>query len=639
MRRIVTAITAASLALSLTALALPAPAAAAVTGFDSSYAGESAFLTLAPGASGTFTVFFANTGTTTWAKGTSTQVDLAACLEDKVTCNAQDASEASFNPATGGWLSATRYATTTQTSVAPGQIGTFTYNVQVPADGTGLHHFNGAVVLASSGADIHNEGYFQDVSVAAPSGAAATLVSLSPTTGTTAGGTTVTATGSGFVCTPSFPTVTVDTTAVTPTACGSTSLTFTTPAHAAGGVNVTVTNAGAPASNALLFTFKAPAPSFTSLGAFSGGTIISLNFDQKVCTNAALAAGGADVAVTVNGISANPTAFSPSGVTCDAGSGVAAGPNASLSTAIRASLPVTLVAGDFVAATLTVAGAAKIQNADGTLANGPQTQTATAAPNTTKPQMTSAIAKSTTTIKASYNQADLVNDCAGTNAAAAAQFVATIGSSSFTGSSVTCPSSPFGSTSLTVTFAASTAGNPATVDVSAGGFITYTASAGHEVVAANAPTLKAVTPQTIAVSAIAVVSTTRPTITAVTRTPKSSSTTLSDGDKFVITFSTAMDTTLTPATLTATAPDPGLSGSGAANDTINISCFRDTCTFNAAATSLTIVIATAALDCTAAGGAAAIAGCQLPETIIDSSNFKDTNGNVLDLSNKPQLPQ
>ena len=174
MRRIVTAITAATLALGLVAQAVPA---AAVAGFDSAYAGESAFLTLNPGQSGTFTVFFANTGTSTWTKGSSTQVDLAACLEDKVTCNAQDTREAAL---ASGWLSATRYASSTQTSVAPGQIGTFTYNVAVPTGASGLYRFNGALVLASSGADIHNEGYFQDVNVPGAGPAPAGAITVTP---------------------------------------------------------------------------------------------------------------------------------------------------------------------------------------------------------------------------------------------------------------------------------------------------------------------------------------------------------------------------------------------------------------------------------------------------------------------------
>lgn len=140
-----------------------APTPARAVGFDSAYAGESAFLVLSRGQTGTFTVFFSNTGTVSWVRGTSTQVDLVACLEDKVTCNAQDATEVAFS---SGWLSLTRYATHSQSSVAPGQIGTFTYSVSVPFDAAaGTYRFNGALAVSSSGRDVHNEGYYQDVTV------------------------------------------------------------------------------------------------------------------------------------------------------------------------------------------------------------------------------------------------------------------------------------------------------------------------------------------------------------------------------------------------------------------------------------------------------------------------------------------
>src|SRR5438105_11897250 len=145
MRKIVTAVSAAALSLSMLASAVPA---LAVTGYDSAYAGESAFVNISPGQTLNFQVFFANTGTTTWSRGTSTQVDLAACLEDKVTCNAQDATEASWN---SGWLSATRYATTVQTTTAPGSLGTFSYNIAAPSTVTaGTYRFNGDLVLSRS---------------------------------------------------------------------------------------------------------------------------------------------------------------------------------------------------------------------------------------------------------------------------------------------------------------------------------------------------------------------------------------------------------------------------------------------------------------------------------------------------------
>src|SRR5437870_4640072 len=138
MRKLTTAITAAALAFSMMAAAVPA---AAVTGYDSAYAGESAFVNIAGGQTQNFQVFFANVGTTSWQKGGATQVDLAACLEDKVTCNQQDASEATWN---SGWLSAVRYATTTQTVTPPGPLGTFSYNIMAPVGvAAGIYHFNG----------------------------------------------------------------------------------------------------------------------------------------------------------------------------------------------------------------------------------------------------------------------------------------------------------------------------------------------------------------------------------------------------------------------------------------------------------------------------------------------------------------
>ncbi len=634
MRRIVTAITGTALALSMM-VALAAPARAAVTGYDSAYAGESAFLTLSPGQSGSFTVFFLNTGTTTWTKGTATQVDLAACLDDKVTCNAQDASEAGYN---SGWLSATRYATTTQTSVSPGQVATFTYNVAVPAgEASALHHFNGALVLSSTGADIHNEGYYQDVNVTAPSAAAATLVSLSPITGSTAGGTTVTATGTGFVCTPSFPTVTVDTTAVTPTACGSTSLTFKTPAHAAGGVNVTVTNAGAPASNALLFTYKAPAPNLTAIQPFAGTSLIKATFDQPVCVAAdnagTLTLGGVDISATQNGgtaaianISFNATTGSGN---CGTGSttGSAATSDNTATSTLWVRLTPTLTAGDSVTLTVTTTGAAKVQNTDGTAMPNAETVAAAAAADSSTPSMSSAKATATSKIKVSYS------DRVTCNGLGFAQFVATIGSSAFTGTALTCTTNAgdaFGSTSVTVTFG--------TNDVTAGGFITYTQSS------TSADRIKSITgnnatsPQTVSVTSLPV-STTRPQITAVTRTPAtgSSASTLGAGDKFVITFNAAMDTTTGTTT-------PGLRAQGAAEqntapnqDIITLTCGQAaTCSWNSAGTTVTVTVTDAVSAC--ADNGTTFTGCQLPETIIDST-FKDSSGNLVDLSNKPALPQ
>src|SRR5438034_778073 len=86
MRRITTAVTTAALALGMT-LGFFATTARAATAYDSAYQFESAFLSLNSGDTGTFSVFFANTGTTAWVTGTASQVNLAVCGTDKLTCN------------------------------------------------------------------------------------------------------------------------------------------------------------------------------------------------------------------------------------------------------------------------------------------------------------------------------------------------------------------------------------------------------------------------------------------------------------------------------------------------------------------------------------------------------------------------
>jgi len=156
----------------------PTPALA-VTGYDSAYSGESAFVTIKPGETKAFQVFFSHTSTLTWTKGGDTQVDLAACLADKVTCNAQDPADSTWNSA---WLSATRYATTTQATIAPGALATFAYNIKAPSNATaGTNRFNGDLVVSSSGARIHPEGYYQDATVQA----IGTVPAPTPTPGST----------------------------------------------------------------------------------------------------------------------------------------------------------------------------------------------------------------------------------------------------------------------------------------------------------------------------------------------------------------------------------------------------------------------------------------------------------------------
>lgn len=148
----------------LLAALLSLPADAAPAGFDAEYVGETDFIELGHGGSTSFTVFFRNTGTVSWIKNTATQVDLAACLDDKVTCDRQDPSEAAFDP--GTWLRPGRYAAQGQAIVAPGGVGAFSYAVKVPASAAlGTYRFNGDLVLASTGEKIHPLGYYHELTV------------------------------------------------------------------------------------------------------------------------------------------------------------------------------------------------------------------------------------------------------------------------------------------------------------------------------------------------------------------------------------------------------------------------------------------------------------------------------------------
>lgn len=150
-----------------------APASAAA-GYDSSYFGESSFLTLAPGQSGQFAAGFTNAGSIGWQSGTSSQTNLAICLSDKATCNVPSPNAAWAT----SWYSSVAYATQSTTFVGPGQVGWFVYSVRAPSGATAgtLARFNGEVVLAATGERLHPEGYYQDAQVGGASGAGSQIV-------------------------------------------------------------------------------------------------------------------------------------------------------------------------------------------------------------------------------------------------------------------------------------------------------------------------------------------------------------------------------------------------------------------------------------------------------------------------------
>jgi hypothetical protein len=149
----------------ITLLGPPSRADALAPGFDSSYTGESAFISISPGQPGEFQVFFMNTGETTWRKGTATQVNLTICLDNKVSCNLPSPHSDWNN---GSWLSERAYATHTQSAVVPGTVAQFTYRIRAPITSpSGTYRFSGDLALAT-GQQLHPDGYYQEAVIPRP---------------------------------------------------------------------------------------------------------------------------------------------------------------------------------------------------------------------------------------------------------------------------------------------------------------------------------------------------------------------------------------------------------------------------------------------------------------------------------------
>jgi hypothetical protein len=164
-----------------------------------------------------------------------------------------------------------------------------------------------------------------DVAVTNPDGQAARLANgftyltftldfISPSSGTTNGGTAVTLFGSGFV---SGATVTFGGTAATNVATtSSTSMTATTPAHAAGAVDIVVTNPdGQSARRVSGYTYATPVgPTLTSitptLGPDSGGTRVAI-VGTGFTSGATVTFGGTAATSVITSSSTSMTATTP----------------------------------------------------------------------------------------------------------------------------------------------------------------------------------------------------------------------------------------------------------------------------------------------------------------------------------------
>ena len=153
----------------------------------------------------------------------------------------------------------------------------------------------------------------QMATFAAVTGPVPTVSSVSPNTGSTAGGTSVTITGTNFA---TGATVTFGSAAATSVVVvNSTTITATTPAGSAGAVSVTVTVGGQSGSLASGFTYVAP-PTLSSIspsnGGLAGGTAVTIT-GTNFATGATVTFGSAAATSVVVVNSTTITATTPAG--------------------------------------------------------------------------------------------------------------------------------------------------------------------------------------------------------------------------------------------------------------------------------------------------------------------------------------
>jgi IPT/TIG domain-containing protein len=195
---------------------------------------------------------------------------------------------------------------------------------------------------------------------------ALTITSVEPSSGSTAGGTSVTIKGTGFGATPANNTVTIGGNAATVTAASASSLTVTTPAGTAGPASVVVTNTsdGSTATDSGGFTYVAPPLTITSVkpssGSTAGGTSVTIE-------GTGFGATPANNSVTIGGKAAMVTAASATSLTVTTPRGNA-GPASVVVTNTTDGLSATETGGfTYVAPPLTITS---VEPASGSTAGG-----------------------------------------------------------------------------------------------------------------------------------------------------------------------------------------------------------------------------------------------------------------------------
>lgn len=173
------------------------------------------------------------------------------------------------------------------------------------------------------------------------------VTSISPASGTTAGGTAVTITGTNLNGATAVSIGGVAATGVT--VVSASSITATTPAHAAGAVNVVVTTPDGTGTLTNSYTFVAPAPPVANavsetVAANSTGNAIALNITGGVATSVAIGTQAANGTANASGtsITYTPTAgfFGPDSFTYTASNADGTSAAATVSITVRPPVPV-----------------------------------------------------------------------------------------------------------------------------------------------------------------------------------------------------------------------------------------------------------------------------------------------------------
>lgn len=192
-------------------------------------------------------------------------------------------------------------ATQSAFQVSPSVAGSFSWNaagtVMTFTPNAGLAHDQTYQASVGTGAEdlagnpLQSAANWSFTTAEEPSAPAPDVTGISPASGSTAGGTAVTISGSNFA---SGATVTVGGTAATGvTVVNASTITATTPAHTAGAVNVVVTNADGQ-SDALSngFTYTAPPTGTSLLRINSGGSAFTDSNGDSWAADAGFTGGG-----------------------------------------------------------------------------------------------------------------------------------------------------------------------------------------------------------------------------------------------------------------------------------------------------------------------------------------------------------